>query len=933
MRRCSVKPYEGQEAYIFISYCHKDRASVFPIIEQMARDGYRVWYDEGIDPGSEWPEIIASHLNGSAACVAFITENAVNSHNCKREINFALLKKKPFISVILEPVQMSMGMEMQLAATQAIFKYTLESEKEFYKKLYAARMLESSMGLPDAQIEVSRPEDYETEEESLFEERREPRDSFSDKWFRSEPETADANADSRAKETERQMERKLKAAEEARCQAEAARREAEEKLKAAEEKHRQAEAEAKRQAEEAVQREAEAKRQAEEAARHLAEQKAAEEAARREAEAKRQAEEAARRKAEAKRQAEQKAAEEARRREAEAKRLAEEAARREAEAKRQAEQKAAEEARRREAEAKRQAEQKAAEEARRRAEEALRQAEKQRKAEPERHQTPEKKEKRGIWLIPIVLIAVIYVCLNGIPKLFFGGKMEISGQKVEKDAENLYLSNKMLTAKDMKALSSMKKLEAVYLTDCTLDDEAAAAIGTNAEGLRILCMENCTGVENYQFLSALEKLENLRIKNCGLTDSQFSAIDLSRLSELDTVDLSGNADLTNLSNLKNLAGSLYRLNVSQTGVSDFTPLSDCTSLEYLTANELGLGSLENLVGAVPSLSDLAAEQNEITDLSPLYALPELRGLDVSGNQITDLAPLSGMEELVNLKADDNQLTSLEALVSCKSLQTISVSRNQLETLSGLEQALRLTSLKADENKIFELNGIENCTLLSTVSIDGNAVADLSVLAKSREKLTYLSFRDNLVTDLSPLTDMSSLKKLKFDRNCVEDLSPLKTMTALELISADENGISSIEEICYSRHLRDMSFANNQITDMQPLVDLGIQAERDFDVVDLSGNQISELKLPGAQKVEYLNLCGNPLTSFAASSSKRGWEIYFDYAAGSDMESLEKLFTFYNVVDCSLDEQAMWEKTLSGIRFMTAEEAKADMESWKVSSGF
>ena len=120
MRRCSVKPYEGQEAYIFISYCHKDRASVFPIIEQMARDGYRVWYDEGIDPGSEWPEIIASHLNGSAACIAFITENAVNSHNCKREINFALLKKKPFISVILEPVQMSMGMEMQLAATQAM---------------------------------------------------------------------------------------------------------------------------------------------------------------------------------------------------------------------------------------------------------------------------------------------------------------------------------------------------------------------------------------------------------------------------------------------------------------------------------------------------------------------------------------------------------------------------------------------------------------------------------------------------------------------------------------------------------------------------------------------------------------------------------------------------------------------------------------------
>ena len=99
MKRCAAKPYEGQEKYIFVSYCHKDRPYVFPVIEQLAKDGYRVWYDEGIDPGSEWPEIIARHLNGSAICIAFITENSINSHNCRREINFALLKKKYFICI------------------------------------------------------------------------------------------------------------------------------------------------------------------------------------------------------------------------------------------------------------------------------------------------------------------------------------------------------------------------------------------------------------------------------------------------------------------------------------------------------------------------------------------------------------------------------------------------------------------------------------------------------------------------------------------------------------------------------------------------------------------------------------------------------------------------------------------------------------------
>lgn len=146
MNRCAVKPYEGTEKYIFISYCHKDKSLVFPIIERLASDGCRVWYDEGIDPGSEWPEIIARHLNEASICIAFISENSANSHNCRREINFALLKDKPFISIILEEVQLPLGMEMQLSANQAIFKYKLPYEQEFYKKLYEAKILKECVG-------------------------------------------------------------------------------------------------------------------------------------------------------------------------------------------------------------------------------------------------------------------------------------------------------------------------------------------------------------------------------------------------------------------------------------------------------------------------------------------------------------------------------------------------------------------------------------------------------------------------------------------------------------------------------------------------------------------------------------------------------------------------------------------------------------------
>ena len=60
-----IPAYEGKEPYIFVSYAHKDSPAVFHIVEQLSARGYRIWYDEGIEPGSEWPEYIANHLLGA----------------------------------------------------------------------------------------------------------------------------------------------------------------------------------------------------------------------------------------------------------------------------------------------------------------------------------------------------------------------------------------------------------------------------------------------------------------------------------------------------------------------------------------------------------------------------------------------------------------------------------------------------------------------------------------------------------------------------------------------------------------------------------------------------------------------------------------------------------------------------------------------------
>ncbi len=58
-------PYEGNEPYIFVSYAHANSPEVMRVISDMHERGYRIWYDEGIEVGSEWPECIAEHLSAA----------------------------------------------------------------------------------------------------------------------------------------------------------------------------------------------------------------------------------------------------------------------------------------------------------------------------------------------------------------------------------------------------------------------------------------------------------------------------------------------------------------------------------------------------------------------------------------------------------------------------------------------------------------------------------------------------------------------------------------------------------------------------------------------------------------------------------------------------------------------------------------------------
>jgi hypothetical protein len=120
--------YTGAEPFAFISYAHLDAEAVYPEIQRLDLMGYRIWYDEGIDPGNEWPEEVANALKTCAQFIVFITQRAIGSRNVRNEINYALKLSKPFFAIHLVETELPPGMDLQMSSIQAIFKWRMNEQ-------------------------------------------------------------------------------------------------------------------------------------------------------------------------------------------------------------------------------------------------------------------------------------------------------------------------------------------------------------------------------------------------------------------------------------------------------------------------------------------------------------------------------------------------------------------------------------------------------------------------------------------------------------------------------------------------------------------------------------------------------------------------------------------------------------------------------------
>lgn len=141
--------YEGDLDYIFVSYARADKEEVLPIVHTLVDEGYRVWYDGGIELATNYLSSIEGHVDGCAVFMMFVSHNFNASRSCYQESSYARHLNKTVLPIYLEDVEPGRGLRMWLVTNQSIRRAAFPSWNEFCHKLLGASVLRTCLASKD----------------------------------------------------------------------------------------------------------------------------------------------------------------------------------------------------------------------------------------------------------------------------------------------------------------------------------------------------------------------------------------------------------------------------------------------------------------------------------------------------------------------------------------------------------------------------------------------------------------------------------------------------------------------------------------------------------------------------------------------------------------------------------------------------------------
>ena len=138
--------YRGSEPFVFVSYAHADAELAYPIISGLQERGMRIWFDDGMDVGDIWDEVIPDHVEQCTAMLCLVSTRFTDSDNCLDEIHYAKEQKRELLILHLEDETLPRNFQFRYGRFHALRLSTYSDHGALLDKLAATQKLRGCIG-------------------------------------------------------------------------------------------------------------------------------------------------------------------------------------------------------------------------------------------------------------------------------------------------------------------------------------------------------------------------------------------------------------------------------------------------------------------------------------------------------------------------------------------------------------------------------------------------------------------------------------------------------------------------------------------------------------------------------------------------------------------------------------------------------------------
>ena len=201
-----------------------------------------------------------------------------------------------------------------------------------------------------------------------------------------------------------------------------------------------------------------------------------------------------------------------------------------------------------------------------------------------------------------------------------------------------------------------------------------------------------------------------------------------------------------------------------------TVLSESLSIRIPAGVAIDAENNLNIAAVSTQVRIVGGDIVEFTDVNLAAAIRDT--LSVAANQNITTTLLGFVSQLT---ANNLQISDLTGLEHATSLRQLSLNDNSISDVLPLGSLTSLTSLRLDDNDIVNISSLGSLTRLLVASFAGNEIVDIPSL-EEWSRISVLDLRDNNITDVSPLEDVTSLTSLTLTGNPILDTRPLYPLT-------------------------------------------------------------------------------------------------------------------------------------------------------------